>query len=345
MSTKKQIEEMGFRVDGFKGSAPEYVTKTIEVPNPEKRRAGRYPQKGWTPTIQKTVTELVPGTGASAKNISMTGRPSAWLALWEGLKSGGLSLPLNQDSRDLLLSESVERVKFNGGSCSDLDAYFQGSGNMAEFYAAKDLIEGSEWLAEIRRNLEAAYPKRRRVYGDEGQWVEGRRWDGDAFEDLPVVKAPCQQVEIVSIANAPWYVKAEDLTKYGAAVWAVVDALESFGVSVKLTQRYYCADGFQGNETGVYSVELKEAGEYLSPSFIAGFMTPNFFRRVVWTAFTAMAEAAGKKVSRGYGRNEQRDPVSYRDGVLTLSHEFGANPALLLPALIEFLNDSGAQAA
>lgn len=337
MSLKKQIEAMGLKVEGFSDSAAQYVTKTVEVPNPEKRRRGRYPQPGWTPTIKKQVTELVPGTGPQANSVAMSGRASAWVQLWDSFKNGGLHLPLNQQSRDYLLLDTSDRVKFNGGSVADISAYFQGAGDMGAFYSARDRLEGAEWLADVKRELEAAYPKRRRVYGDEGQWVEGRRWDGDAFEDLPAVKVPCRQIEIISVANAPWYVTAEDLATYGASVWAVVDLLESFGVSVKLTQRYYVKDLFAGNSSGVYSVELKEAGEYLAPTFIAGFMTPNFFRRVVLSAFTVSAEIAGKKLPENYGVNQRRDPVSYRDGALVLTHEWGKDPAGLLPALMEFI--------
>jgi hypothetical protein len=336
MALLKDIENLGLTLKGFDPTEVKTITETIEVQNPVKRPPGRYPPKGWTPTIKKEVTRTI--GGKPSKNVTWTGRPDAWVKFWHGMRDGSLALSdLNKGSREHLLRNDSERVRFTGGTSEDVSRYFRGEGDMELFYAAKDRIESTDWMQDIRRTLESAYPKRRRVYGDEGQWVEARRWDGDAFEDNPVVKVPCKQIEIVAISNAPCYCTAKDLAAYGASVWAIVDTLESFGVSVKFTQRFHSIDLFSGNEDGTFDVEMKEAGEYLSPTFIAGFMTPNFWRRVVWLAFTASADISGKVVGAHYGRSVSRDAVSYSNGVLTLTHTFGEDASRLLPALLEFI--------
>lgn len=338
MTLLNTLQSSGFSFSGFSGDEPKTIAEEIEVPNPVKRKPGRYPQPGWTPTIKKTITKTI--GGYAARNVVMTGRPSSWITLWDGMKDQSLpySLPFNRDQAfRYLMDNSAERVKFSGGTTQDVTDYFAGQGSMDLFYQAKDKVESSDWILDIRRELESAYPKRRRVYGDEGQWVESRRWDGDAFEEFPVIAAPARAIEIVAMSNAPWYMKAEDLAKYGATVWAIVDTLESFGVSVKFTQRYHSRKIFGDNEDGTFNVELKEAGEYISPTFIAGFMTPGFWRRVVWGAFVAASDIAGKEVGTHYGFNDKFPPASYRDGVLTLSHGITDNPSELLPAVLDFI--------
>lgn len=131
MTLHQTLEDKGFSVTGFSGEEPKTITEEVEVPNPVKRKPGRYPQPGWTPTIKQTITKTI--GGYAARNVVMTGRPSSWISLWNGMKDQSLpySLPFNRDQAfRYLMDNNPERVKFCGGTTQDVTEYFacQGGG-------------------------------------------------------------------------------------------------------------------------------------------------------------------------------------------------------------------------
>lgn len=326
MNTKQTLENFGFTITG--ADADQF--ETVEIPNPVKRKPGRYPQPGWTPTV--TVTRPV---GSVGKDLAMTGRPSAFLSLWEAAKSN--TLPMRPDNASLIKGFCDDsKVAFRGGTVKQMDDQLAGLADMEPFFRAKEKLEAGSVIDTIRRELETLAPRRRRVWSDNGQWVEDRRFEPEAFEDFKRTPSPARSIHFNFECSENCDIDARKLAEFGATAWAIVDLLEASGLSVSVDLNYSGRNIFNGNETNRATVRLKECGEYISPSFMAGVMSPNFFRRVIFVAITTAADCCNKNVYSGLGYAKQfKSPVSYYDGAITMSSQAIAVPTMIADAVLQ----------
>lgn len=328
------LENLGFSVSGISASRE---METVEIPNPEKRKPGRYPQKGWTPTV--TVTR--PKFSKTGERVTIEGTPAAYAALWQSNVEGRLisdAVPALQFNRQMLASFTRGRDEFCGGSSEDLARDLQGKADMTRFMVAKEQVESSDLMERIRRELESVSPRRRRIWSDNGQWVEDRRFEPEAFEDFKRQASPARSINFELQCGENCNVSARKIAEFGATSWAIIDALESAGISVGLRLVYTTQWAFAGNESVIMSCNVKDAGEYVSPSFMAGIMTPNFFRRVIFTAITSAAEAATQPVKESLGSSAYfPDPAEYfeKTSTLRLSSSAIASPNHLADQIIK----------
>ena len=236
---------------------------------------------------------------------------------WQDSKTAPLVLGANDDARSVLRQP---REEFCGGTVAELDQAMAGLGDMRAFYAARSRIESSDWIAKLREHLSEAMPVRRKRLGEEGEFQSERRFEPLRYVDRPAQASPLTSMEIVMDSAVRADITADALAQYCAMGWAVVDLLEAQGLSVGLTLRYWSSEVFSGNKSFKTEVRIKSPGEYLSPTFVAGFMSPNFYRRAVFMSRVFAADLASKVIDSGFGCAKQwQKQAEWSNGTLRLS--------------------------
>lgn len=325
------FENLGFSVSGI---TPSTETETVTIPNPEKRRPGRHPQKGWTPTI--TITR--PKYSRTGENVTLEGPAASYAALWQATVEGKLPASSGSSNSSMLQSFLKEgRDEFCGGSVKDLARDLQGKADLTRFMKAKERVEASALMDKIRRELESVSPRRKRFWSDNGQWVEDRRFEPEAFEDFKRQPSPARSINFELQCAENCNISAEKIAEFGATAWAIIDAMEAAGVSVGLKLVYSLWNTHKSNKSLVIACNVKGSGEYVAPSFMAGIMTPNFFRRAIFSAVTCAAEACAETVDYCLGQAARFDrPAEYLQGSSTLRLSSSAidNPEQLASQII-----------
>lgn len=289
-------------------------TERVEIPNPEKRKPGRHPQKGWTPTIWIDK----PAGEADVSHVEIHGTASQFEEFWK--TSRGSKLNLSDNHKWIEDLHGSGRTHFAGGTSEELTAALSGNGKMDAYYSARARIESAQWVEDLRRHLAQAMPVRRKKYGEDGEYDRDRRWEPFRYVDRPAMPSPLTTLEILMDCTCSYDVQADQIAEYCATVWALTDLLEAQGLSVGLTLRYWSNAIMSENKTSKIHVRIKNPGEYLSPSFVAGFMSPNFYRRCIFLARAFVSDYAGKPVSYSMGQPKSFPcQAEWNDGVLRLS--------------------------
>jgi len=245
--------------------------------------------------------------------------PASWAALWSAQLESRIPYTEAENVEKASGFTDDSRSRWVGGSASELSEALRGKCDLTRFMIAKERVESSDMMERVRKELETLNPRRRRIWSDNGQWVEDRRFEPEAFEDFKRKPSPARAISLVFEMGENADVSAEKIAEFGATGWAIVDAIEAAGISVTCALNYSTRWSWDGCDSLTQTVRLKDSGEFLAPSFMAGFMTPNFFRRAVFTATTASADAAGKAVSSGLGSAVRFDsPASYSADTGTL---------------------------
>jgi hypothetical protein len=118
--------------------------------------------------------------------------------------------------------------------------------------------------------------------------------------------------------------RAEDISKFGAMVWAVSNIIEGSGVQTEI-ELHFNSRGIDTKRSRDFNaiVEIKKPGEYIAPNLLAAVVTGLFFRRAIFRAFVIGCDVAEVTACEGLGRGNQEEKLpEFSDGKLLLKANY-----------------------
>lgn len=235
------------------------------------------------------------------------------------LVDGVDALTWNHNKEKALGSLRATNNGWRGGSFKQLTAALKGDLPLTPFIAAKDKFAKGQLAEKLKTKLADVMPRRKRVLAEhDGQWEMDRQWEITPFTATTRAMGSTRFVDIVVHVAFSAGVDADDINRYGAAVWGVSQAIEDAGIQTSIT---YAMQGLGNSSDGEVDaharITLKKSGEYISPNVLAGAFTGNFYRRFMFVFYPLCADIAEKEVSHGFGGVPNfPNLIEFKDGQL-----------------------------
>lgn len=200
--------------------------------------------------------------------------------------------------RKFITDTDKDHVSFSGGLYEDIT-------NM------KNLNSFKKTLAEFSKNklqekIQAKLdftPKRKRSSSEhDGDYDLDKRWEIKPFTNSHKEMLPINVVDVNVDMSISASMKAEDINKYGALVWSIIQIVESLGIQANVN----IINESVGTSTNGYAstivLKIKRAGEYISPVALTSCFQSVFYRRAIFGAIVLSCDEFKFDVDYGLGR-------------------------------------------
>lgn len=230
------------------------------------------------------------------KQITANGTYKGLLRDIEEKRKKGLNKN-NDDFQRFTTNEDHSHKSFAGGTWEDVTNL----NNMNGF--KKQLAEFKKHKLEEKIIAKLDYsPKRKRQLSEhDGDYDHDKRWDIKPFNNSKKEMLPISVVDINVDMSINCSMKADDINKYGALVWSIVQLTESLGIQANINIINDCTHLSSEGHAGLLTLQIKKAGEYISPVALATCFQSVFYRRVIFTGMVLECDEFNLKTSYGLG--------------------------------------------
>lgn len=221
--------------------------------------------------------------------------------------------------------DDASRDHFCGESAKELRDAAMGKQSMKMFSDAQSKIAGTigpKLMAELTK----LSPQRKRKFSSfGGNFSYDRRFEPEPFVKFTTIKSGIARlidIEIDFSINCT--MSSHEINEYGALVWAIADAVEKAGIQTTISLVVNTDDVDYGRSiNSKVGIRLKEAGQYIAPSFLAGCMSSNFYRRFLFSMIAMACRSEGKQETSGLGFPRQAAIVRSEKGKLFFGPKVG----------------------
>lgn len=260
------------------------------------------------------------------------------------------------DDADAFIREATEAVNEQGWNywSGSLRPRFHGCSSVEE---AKRLAkfgwpQGREAVERMKALIESGLGRRGRTFKckwdvegaivDVGAYVSGEPECMVTFEEVEETKVGFVDIHFSAGVHAG--IETEEMVRSGAAVCALIDALENMGRRVRLRwERSSTADG-EVPPTLSVSVVLKDYSQPLDMDRVAFFLTSPCARRpLAWSVFTLAPKAVREKCELGPGSigTGPANHPKYKDAEVWISGMIGGTDAAAARWVLDKLAELG----
>lgn len=198
------------------------------------------------------------------------------------------------------------RNEWTGGAYEDLFKM----PDMRLYEETRKKLEKSNVMKKVVQKNNLVKRRKRSFSEHEGEWSMDRRWEIKPFSTATRLPTPVKFVDIYCYFNIHCGVGADEITRYGIALWAMNTVLETAGINTRV---FYVQNANNVAEPGrnpgcdkrVHTnikILLKEPSKYISPSALAKCLTSNFYRRVILSTMVAAVDKANQNHADGLGQ-------------------------------------------
>lgn len=209
---------------------------------------------------------------------------------------------------------SSSKNSFYGGGPVDFSNAQEGSLDISPFLSAKKKVSGI--TKELSGAFEEIAPQRKRRRDEfDGELDLDKR-----FEAMPYMRAVRDNTGIVKtiVVNVEFSfncgVGADEISRYGAFCWSIIDALESSGVLCEVNLVGSIRElSLKAKHTDMdFCVNVKKSSEYIESIELARRFRTDFFRRGLFSIYMLYCAATKGTTAGnlGYSKN------SYKNGQL-----------------------------
>lgn len=248
------------------------------------------------------------------------------------------------DVREAFSDKSAKRDSWRGGSFKEIVDSEAGKFDIAPFAAQREKLKKSIGNLEF---LEAELARKRTRFMSEhdGELDFDRLYEREPFSATRIVNNGVARTMDINVDfSFSAGVEAKDIEEYGTMAWSVADILEKSGIRCNVFITTFNAGQSSGElpvETYLTRIKIKSCEEYIDTADIARHFTPNYYRRVVFHAWTLGNEAAGRSMAWGLGRPAQWDRKAQAEkGVLNFSIGQMRDFKLDKEALVKYIREA-----
>lgn len=166
-------------------------------------------------------------------------------------------------------------------------------------------------------------PRRKRYMSEhDGEMNFDKLYDIKFFESTMRSQTHSKKLDIIVDFSILGHTSSEDIDRYGATVWAVIQLLEAkgYGVNLFLEQTGQNAFAEKGYAYRIKMLQkVKSENEYLSPKVIAMCFQSNWYRRVTFGMMVKCGDEFNFPVNTNLGTTWNKKPTSLKDGEFYIS--------------------------
>ena len=193
-------------------------------------------------------------------------------------------------------NESSSHESFAGGKWEDVTNLR----NMNDFKKQLQEFKKNRLEEKIIAKLDFNPKRKRSLSEHDGDYDHDKRWEIKPFNNSRKEMLPISVVDINVDMSISCGMSAEAINKYGTLVWSIVQLIESLGIqaSIKIVND---SRNISSNTDGKIILEIKKAGEYMSPVALATCFQSVFYRRVIFSGIVLQCEAFAKSTCSSLG--------------------------------------------
>lgn len=185
------------------------------------------------------------------------------------------------------------------------------NGTVDDLYKEPDMGLFKRKLAEIQRNptlqilrpsVQLAPSARKRIRSEhDGDYDLDKRWEIKPFNATHKAPTIKRFMHIDADMSINCMYNASQINDYGATVWAIVQALESRGISVSVSLMQKSVHRSNPEFLTESRHLVKEPLKYTSPGALATVFTSNFYRRCLFFAIAKCGDMQNRDVTHTLG--------------------------------------------
>lgn len=235
-------------------------------------------------------------------------------------------IPGNEKIHTYISSNNNDYSSFAGGNWNDVINLK----NMKQFQNQLEEFRKHKLEEKIKSKLDFSSKRARKISEHDGDYDFEKRWEIKPFNNAIRMPVPISIVDIKVDFSISYAMSADDINKYGAMVWAVVQLIESLGIqcNINMIDDNLNIDSkgggfFGGNNDSKYDLmfdlQIKKSGEYISPIALATCFQSVFYRRALFAGFVIGCEFLKVRSSDGIGRPREikvNKNLWYDDGIV-----------------------------
>jgi hypothetical protein len=230
----------------------------------------------------------------------------------------------------------------------------KGNFDMAPFLAQREKL--SKLRASLQEEVKPVGRMRKRCLSEhDGEWQMERQWEIAPFTATRRETGgylPTLAIDIDFSFSVG--VDSDKIAEFGAFCWAIVDVLESTGITTDLAvqntgylEAYNDMGDLAGTNKGLLTnVAVKTAGEYVDTMTLARCFTPGFLRRGIFLAKYAAGDALGASLGSGLSMPFiQERPVVSPGRLFLRRQDMTSNPETVAAWILQALKGSKNESA
>lgn len=214
-------------------------------------------------------------------------------------KSKNFKTKVNEDQFfKYTTNDDHSHKSFAGGTWEDVTNL----DNMDSF--KKTLAEFKKNKLEEKITAKIDYsPRRRRALSEhDGDYDHDKQWEIKPFSNSRKEMLPITMVDVNVDMSINCGMGAKDINRYGALVWSIIQLVESLGIQANINIVNDCTNITNNSQDAKLTLQIKKAGQYISPVSLATCFQSVFFRRAIFAGMVMECESIGKDAHYGLGQ-------------------------------------------
>lgn len=189
-------------------------------------------------------------------------------------------------------------IEFSGGKWEDV----MNVKNMDDFKKALSDFQKNRLEEKIIAKLDYSPKRKRKMSEHDGDYDIDKRWEITPFHSSKMERLPISVIDMNVDMTISAGMDAESINKYGTMVWSVIQLIETFGVQVNVNIIMEVNNLSTCGKSAKMVLNVKRAGQYVSPISLATCFTSVFYRRAMFTADLLVCEAFNVQACSSLGQ-------------------------------------------
>lgn len=203
----------------------------------------------------------------------------------------------NQSEVNRFISNTdSSHTKFAGGTWEDVTNLK----NLDGFKKQLKEMEKHKLREKVLTKLEFNPKRKRRLSEHDGDYDFDKRWEIKPFSNCRKEMLPMNVIDVNVDMSISAGTKSEDINKYGAIVWSLIQLIESLGIQCNINI-INDVSGLSSDMNSKLIFNIKKSGEYISPVALATCFQSVFFRRAIFAGMVLACDENKKQVCGGLG--------------------------------------------
>jgi hypothetical protein len=226
-----------------------------------------------------------------------------------------LKLPGNRRHLEEYLKD--DRSGFSGGTFSDL---FK-QPDLTPYQEARSKLKNKSLMRRIHEKTIMLRRRRRSLSEYDGEWDISRKWEIRPFHHASRQPIANRHLKIRVSMDIACGTKAQSICEYGSLVWGINDLLESVGYNTDIVLHSYAHGVSESRKLDAeLEINVKRAGQYISPTNIARCLNSNFYRRTMFALYVKAADNLDQEACSSLGTVNSVDYIiRFEKGLLEIS--------------------------
>ena len=208
-------------------------------------------------------------------------------------------------------NNDINHIEFSGGKWEDVTNL----NNMDSFKKTLGEFKKNRLEEKISAKIDYSPRRKRQLSEHDGDYDHDKRWEIKSFNNS---KKEMLLIDVNVDMSINCSMSADAINSYGALVWSIIQLVESIGIQANVNIINDCSSVSDDIDSKI-TLNIKKAGQYISPVALATCFQAVFFRRAIFSAMILCCEnfKSNAYSSLGRPRVQRTDKyIWFKDGAI-----------------------------